>query len=68
LVFSFASKTGGRRSLAVWSEATEKLKRALRAEAEYAPKRAYQEQENVARSKIAGGLERSDRMKAQAVP
>src|SRR5215475_12458009 len=40
-----------------------KAQRALRAEAAHAPKRVYQEHENVKRSQIAGGLERSDRMK-----
>ena len=37
--------------------------RARRAEAAHAPKREHQERENVKRSKLAGGLERSDRIK-----
>jgi hypothetical protein len=58
----------GRGSLAVWSEATEKPKRALPLRPTTRPKRAYQEQENAERSRIAGGVERSDRNEVQAVP
>jgi hypothetical protein len=46
--------------MAVWSALYEQIRRALRAEAAHAPKRVFQEHENVKRSKIGGGLERSD--------
>jgi hypothetical protein len=55
--------TSGRKSLAVWSVLHKLIRRALRAEAAHAPKRVFQEHENDKRSKIGGGLERSDIIK-----
>jgi quercetin dioxygenase-like cupin family protein len=59
----------GRESLAVWSEATEGESggsSALRPAC--VPKRERQARENVKRSKITGGLERSDRMTRRPRP